>query len=220
MMKFGSSPVYDQIAQAVRSALTPFGIDGLRADDKEYDHDLFSNVLTYMYGCWYGIAVLERIDTEEFNPNVSLEVGYMLALGKPVCLLRDKTLKTMPSDLAGKLYRTFDPYDPTGSVSRALTPWLNDMGAVRQHLVTVSDKITDPLLYSGGDARGWSREEIQMFFKNLEQDAIERARREYEDIDVGDSTEAITARAREMVQRQVRAYGLEDCFELWERRRP
>jgi hypothetical protein len=219
MMKFGSSSVYDQIVNAIRSALSPFGINGLRADEREYNQDLFSNILTYMYGCWYGIAVFERIDRAEFNPNVSLEVGYMFALKKPVCLLRDKTLRTLHTDLAGKIYRTFDAHDPMGSIPRALAPWLKDMGAERRDSPTVSDKIAHPLLYSGSDAGNWSRKEIETFFQNLEKDAIERARREYEYIDTaeGDVKFEIIARAREIVQRLVRAYRLEADFEDWER---
>ena len=31
--------------------------------------------------------MFERIESERHNPNVALEVDYMMALGKPVCLL-------------------------------------------------------------------------------------------------------------------------------------
>ncbi|MCX5713215.1 MAG: hypothetical protein NT033_00025 [Candidatus Omnitrophica bacterium] len=92
---------------------------GLRADDKCYHDDLFPNILTYLWGCSIGIAVFERLEADEFNPNVSLEVGYMRALGKPICLLKDKTLRTLQTDLIGKLYTPFDPQNPEGSI---LTP--------------------------------------------------------------------------------------------------
>lgn len=70
----------------------------------------------------------ERIEADDFNPNVSLEVGYMFALKKPVCLLKDKTLKTLHTALVGKLYRVFDPQDPASSVPPVLTQWLEDKG--------------------------------------------------------------------------------------------
>ena len=63
--------------KAIQSTLGTFGIAALRADDKEYHDDLLPNVLTYIYGCRFGIAVFERLEAEDFNPNVSLEVGYM-----------------------------------------------------------------------------------------------------------------------------------------------
>jgi hypothetical protein len=116
MMRFGNTKAHRNIIAAVRKALTPLGITVVRADDKQYHDDLLQNVLTYAHGCGVGIAVFERIETDEFNPNVAFEVGYMLALGKDVCLLKDKTLKTLHADLVGRLYRTFDPLDPAGTI--------------------------------------------------------------------------------------------------------
>jgi hypothetical protein len=130
MMRFGTTPAHKKITQAIQSCLEPFGIPALRADDKEYHRDLFSNILTYVYGCKFGIAVFERIDGDEFNPNVSLEVGYMLALAKPVCFLKDRTLRTMPSDLIGKLYRSFDPQGPARSIPPELRKWCKDQGII------------------------------------------------------------------------------------------
>jgi nucleoside 2-deoxyribosyltransferase len=72
------------------------------------------------------VAVFERIEADEFNPNVSFEVGYMKALNKPVCLLKDKTMRTLPTDLLGELYKSFDPQDPHGSIPGELEKWLKD----------------------------------------------------------------------------------------------
>lgn len=130
MMRFSVTPAHKKITQAIRKALKPFGIRALRADEKEYHHDLFSNVLTYIHGCSFGIAVFERIDGDEFNPNVSLEVGYMLAIDKPVCFLKDRTLQTLPSDLIGKLYRSFDPQSPSKSIPPELRKWCEDRGLI------------------------------------------------------------------------------------------
>jgi hypothetical protein len=87
MMRFDSGEQSELIGNAVRHALKSFNKEGLRADDKTYHDDLYWNIMTYIYGCGLGIAIYERIESESFNPNVSLEVGYMLALEKPVCLL-------------------------------------------------------------------------------------------------------------------------------------
>lgn len=80
MMRFGQTGLHEKVIKGIKSALEPHGITGLRADDKQYHDDLFDNILTYIYGCGLGIAVFERIETDEFNPNVSLEVGYMMVL--------------------------------------------------------------------------------------------------------------------------------------------
>lgn len=126
MMPFGETKGHHAIIRAIRSTLEKYGINGFRADDKGYHDDLFPNVLTYLWGCSIGIAVFERLEADDFNPNVSLEVGYMRALGKPICLLKDKTLKTLQTDLIGKLYTPFDPQDPEGSIPDSLEKWLRD----------------------------------------------------------------------------------------------
>ncbi len=126
MMQFGDTKAHKRIINSIRNVLDPIGINGLRADDKQYHDDLFYNIVTYVWGCDFGIAVFDRIEADVFNPNVSLEVGYMLALRKPVCLLKDKTLRTLPTDLIGKIYRKFDPQDPEATIKPELLQWLED----------------------------------------------------------------------------------------------
>lgn len=126
MMRFGTTDAHERIVAGIKTALDPLGIIAVRADEREYHDDLFPNVLTYIYGCGFGIAVFERIESEEFNPNVALEVGYMFALNKPVCLLKDRNLKTLQADLVGKLYKEFDSYNPTTTIPNELTRWLRD----------------------------------------------------------------------------------------------
>jgi hypothetical protein len=126
MMPFDAIKAHQGIVKEIRLTLEEYGVHGLRADDKYYHDDLFPNVLTYLWGCSIGIAVFERLEAEEFNPNVSLEVGYMRTLGKHICLLKDQTLKTLPTDLIGKLYTPFDPQDPEASIPESLEKWLRD----------------------------------------------------------------------------------------------
>jgi hypothetical protein len=130
MMRFRKSEAHQRIVAGIREALDPHGIAALRADDKQYHDDLYSNILTYVYGSRFGIAVFERIETEDFNPNVSLEVGFMLGLGKSVCYLKDQTLKTLQTDLVGKLYRTFDPQHPEDSIRPELLAWMDQKGFI------------------------------------------------------------------------------------------
>ena len=88
--------MHNEITEAVKEGLREEAIKGVRADDKRYHDDLFYNILTYMHGCGLGMAIYDRIDAETYNPNVALEVGYMFALRKPVCLLKDQTLWCEP----------------------------------------------------------------------------------------------------------------------------
>ena len=126
MMRFGSTQGHLDIADGIRQALSTLKITALRADEKSYHDDLFSNVLTYIYGCQFGIAVFERLESNDFNPNVSLEVGYMKALKKDVCLLKDQTLQALQTDLVGKLYHSFNPQDPKRTIPLVLNRWVRD----------------------------------------------------------------------------------------------
>ncbi len=126
MMQFGKTQAHNKIAEAVRHGLKSRGIEGVRADDKRYHDDVFYNVLTYMHGCGMGMAVFERIKANAPNPNVALEVGYLFALRKPVCLLKDETLDALQADLVGKLYDDFDPQDPAGTIPTVVQTWLAD----------------------------------------------------------------------------------------------
>ena len=124
MMRFGAADGHRSILDGIKKALAAAGITGIRADERQYHDDLFNNVLTFMHGCGFGIAVFERLDEREFNPNVSLEVGYMLAMQKPVCILKDRLLTTLHTDLMGKMYSEFDSLEPAASLSKSLSAWL------------------------------------------------------------------------------------------------
>lgn len=126
IMQFTDTDIHDEMVATIRSVLSENDVTVLRADDKEYVDDLFGNIKTYMHGCDFGIAIFERITGNEFNPNVSFEVGYMMGLNKPVCLLKDQTLANLHTDLAGKLYKPFNTYKIRATLEPVLEKWLAD----------------------------------------------------------------------------------------------
>lgn len=128
IMQFGSTKLHDDIVSTIKSVLKKHNITALRADDKEYMDDLFPNVKVYMHACDFGITVFDRITEDDFNPNVTLEVGYMLGMGKDVLLLKDKTLKSLSTDLTGRLYKQFDTTDVANTLPEQIEKWLSDKG--------------------------------------------------------------------------------------------
>ena len=86
VMQFGGTKPHGNIVTCIKDTLKKYKITALRADDKQYMDDLFPNVKVYMHACDFAIAVFDRITEDDFNPNVSLEVGYMLGMGKNVLL--------------------------------------------------------------------------------------------------------------------------------------
>lgn len=130
IMRFAAAKPFSKIVEVVKETGKKHGLAILRADEQEFHADLWGNVRTYLHGCGFAVAVYERIETDEPNANVGLEVGYLLAMNKPVLLLKDQTLPNIQSDLAGKLYKPFDPHDPEGTIPPLLEKWLEDYGII------------------------------------------------------------------------------------------
>ena len=126
MMKFEDSTIQSKIVLSLKDIFKKHNITLMRADEKHYSDDLLVNIRTYMHGCSFGVAVFERINSDYFNPNVSLEVGYMMALKKPIMFLKEKTLKSLHTDLIGKLYEEFDFQNLHRTIDKAVTKWLKN----------------------------------------------------------------------------------------------
>jgi nucleoside 2-deoxyribosyltransferase len=68
---------------------------------------------------------------QDYNPNVAFEIGYLKALGKPVCLLKEKSVKSLPTDLIGKNYNEFDINNCETTIDIELDKWLFSNGFTR-----------------------------------------------------------------------------------------
>lgn len=128
IMPFRPTEFHQKVETTLRRTMAQWGITLLRADDKHYSDDVLSNIEAYMYGCRFGIALHERVLSNDHNANVAFEIGYMLGLRKHVCLLKEKTVERLPSDLQGRLYVEFDGFAIESTLERALMKWLIDKG--------------------------------------------------------------------------------------------
>lgn len=126
MMEFGKTGTFARIEKAIKDTLKENGLKGYKANDKTYNIDKFANIRTFMEGCGFGIAVFEQIETKEFNPNVALEVGYMLAHKKDVCALKEKCVGGLPSDIVKDIYVEFPRCRLTNYIKNGLTKWLRE----------------------------------------------------------------------------------------------
>lgn len=126
MMKFEDTKIQSEIVSILKEYFNSKGLTLLRADDKWYADDLFSNIKTYMHGCSFGIALFERINSDYFNPNVSLEIGYMMALNKPILFLKERTLTSLHTDLIGKLYYEYDFQNAKETLEVVVNKWIQD----------------------------------------------------------------------------------------------
>ena len=137
MMKFsGEDPENDKkienLFDTIKLALDKYSLGAVRADEKNYsDTDyLWDNVQIYLNGCDYGIAILENLYSDEMNPNVALEYGYMLAKGKRLLLLKERSFKNIRADILGKMWKEFE-IDKKESIEKAIQNWMVDLGLTR-----------------------------------------------------------------------------------------
>ena len=110
MMRYRASDHFRQIETVIRETLSKYGLTARLAKDAALSDDLWGNIEIYMRYCRFGIAVFEEIDEREFNPNISLELGYMYALTRRCLLLKDRHMPRLPTDICGRIYRSFDTH--------------------------------------------------------------------------------------------------------------
>lgn len=129
MMRFIASDQMTEAHSAIKDTLAQRGFHAVRADDRDYTGELWSNIEVYMTCCRYGIAVFEDIEQRDFNPNVSLELGYMLGKHKRCLILKEQRLPNLPADVVHRLYKPFDMFDIRASITREVARWIDvDLG--------------------------------------------------------------------------------------------
>jgi hypothetical protein len=129
MMRFKDTPQLRELRGAITNTLAVHGLTGLRADDREYHSDLWSNVVVYMLGCKYGVAAFEDFEVRDHNPNIALELGFMRALRKRCLILKERTLPALPTDIVGALYKDFGKFDIEKTTSEQVLRWIEvDLG--------------------------------------------------------------------------------------------
>ena len=116
----------DPIAPALDAAKAICAKHGLvfhLASDRKIVDDLWPNVAAHMWGCRYGIAFFESATDRGLNYNLTIEVGSCMVLGRRLALLKDKSLKAMPTDLVGAIYDEVELSKPS-TVTKKLDAWI------------------------------------------------------------------------------------------------
>lgn len=116
------------IVDRLRAVADEHGLVLHLASDRQLDDDLMGNIGAYMWGCRYGIGLLEDRLGKGLNYNVVTELGAMLITGRRCALLKDRTAPPLPSDLAGQLYKPMD-FDDSDAVAAEVHRWMaEDLG--------------------------------------------------------------------------------------------
>ena len=129
-------PIYDIIVEVFGKK----GFNVTRASEKEFQNDLWDNVQVYLDCCRIAVSIfhydnkkehclfrLKKKNAAEFNPNVAIETGYLMAKRgeKDVCILKDKRLEKLPTDFLGKLYKEYD-INNLEKLKEELNSWIKD----------------------------------------------------------------------------------------------
>jgi hypothetical protein len=129
MMRYGDGDKYRDIDLALKKALSRFGFHGILARDQTFHEQLWNHITFCMSHSRYGIAVFEQNPkTSEFNPNVSVELGFMLAQKKRCLILKEHELPKLQADLVGHLYVEFRQGSIEHDLDVAVTRWLGALG--------------------------------------------------------------------------------------------
>lgn len=120
----GPDPVAGALA-VTDTALQTHGLRFLLASQRALVDDLWDNVSAHMWASSYGIAFFEDRRGRGMNYNLVIEVGAMLMAGRRCLLLKDSSIKRMPTDLVGKIYKSVDLDDPD-TVTKAVHEWARE----------------------------------------------------------------------------------------------
>lgn len=125
---------YREMVRTIKDELAKSGLRAWIASEMRLDKNLWTNVQCFMLGCKYGIAIFTRTEERSgdviqvrkniYNPNISIEAGFMLSRGKEVLLLKDKQIDKLPTDIVGSLYEDFDLDDAERSIRAVLSEWV------------------------------------------------------------------------------------------------
>jgi hypothetical protein len=108
----------------VKDAVTARGYTPLLASDKRYHPEVFRNIEVYLLGCSKAIAIVESKHTDELNPNVTMEWGWLRSSDRHVCYLVEKDFNRDRADIKGLIEDKFDWSDPKPDVDRAVKAFL------------------------------------------------------------------------------------------------
>ena len=145
MTPYRDDSSYKLMIRVIIDELKKCEFEGWIASDKDVHEDLWADTQAFMLACKYGIAVFteeqesnstqptkkQRGDSKQskkkvYNPNVAIELGFMLSRGKEVLILKDKNLDTLPTDMMGKLYGNFDLEHTEETLPPIIKKWFDE----------------------------------------------------------------------------------------------
>ena len=159
MMRYKENEgVHIIIEEMVRKALKNKGLKPQLAKDHTFTSQLWSNVKVYMDNCRYGVAIFEDIDKNDYNPNISIELGYMFGKRKKCLILKEKTIPTLPTDIMGHIYRNFDITHIRETMTEEIDHWVRKDLGISTNVLYLHERIKQ--IWSDSSSRGHNMRKI------------------------------------------------------------
>lgn len=112
--KFEERDDRNRLVNTVRETFRQKGFPIIDADEKTLHPETWGNIREFLDHCSFGVVIIDNLSpyTTGFNPNVFLEIGYLLALKKNIFILIQNSLaQTLPTDIKPFIYTSFDSQD-------------------------------------------------------------------------------------------------------------
>ena len=128
--KFEERDDRNRLVNTVRETFRQKGFTIVDASEKTLHPEAWGNVREFLEHCSFGVIIIDNLSpyTAGFNPNVFLEIGYLLALKKNILILIQNSLaQTLPTDIKPFIYTSFDSQDlETASLKNNIIKWIDN----------------------------------------------------------------------------------------------
>ena len=121
-MRFEQHPLRNRIHRNVCEVGERLDFDIVRADDRDYSGELWTNVRVCMEESALAIAIYDSDGVDE--PNLAFELGFLIACKTPCLILRERRCAPPPAMLAHRLQFPFEALDVEGTLTPAVEGWL------------------------------------------------------------------------------------------------
>ena len=140
MMQYSQNPDLVKIENAIIGTLKIYDLQGHLAKNKGVCNTLWNNVRVYMESCKYGIIVFEDLDRGNINPNISIELGYMLAKEKTCLVLKEKLMSKLPTDIGGLIYHGFN-IKQLKTLKNEISKWIENDLQIKLQYTTLCELV-------------------------------------------------------------------------------
>lgn len=115
-----------KVIDTVKSVIIELQYRPQIASQASHQRWLWDNVELFLLGCGRGVAIVEDKYLPELNPNVAMEWGWMVGMGREVLFLREQSFQHDRADWTGLINEPFAWQDPVPGIEAALKKFLPD----------------------------------------------------------------------------------------------